>query len=299
MRRLIVISGAGISAESGVRTFRTNSAGRPLWDEFDLNEVCNIHAFDAGFRHRNDENPPLHAISKDDGVNLYEMTHQFYNRRRVEMQTVEPNLAHLRIAEWYKRFPGQVINLTTNVDDLFERAGIDREDILHVHGYLKEMRVKREAGMNESLIDVGYDEIDTSQYHWCKPNVVFFEEGAPLYKDMDDLFNTLTNQDMVLVVGCSNLVINFTALLITPVCRFGVKLGVVNLYDAEAAQKAKYPSMAYSRSDMEQMDTLGIPHWDKGAVDAFSSQRMIEMVEDHLEGKTPLQSGYLRTGENL
>lgn len=290
MRRLIVISGAGISAESGVRTFRTNSAGRPLWDEFDLNEVCNYHAFESGYRHRNDEEPPLHAISKDDGINLYHLTHDFYNRRREEMQTVEPNLAHMRVAEWYKRFPGQVVNLTTNVDDLFERAGVEREDILHVHGYLKEMVVERQKGAGRCVIDVGYDKVDTSQYHWCKPNVVFFEENAPLYNDMYDLFDSITSQDMFLIVGCSNMVIDFVGLLLNRILYHGAKLGVINLYDAEAAQSAKYPVMAYSRSDIQAMDRYDIPHWDNGAVDAFSSERLIKMVEDHLEGKTPLQA---------
>ena len=295
MRRLIVITGAGFSAESGIRTFRTDTpSGKPMWDEYKLEEVCSIHAFDAGFRHRFDPMPPLHSISEETedrpSVNLYELTHQFYNKRRVEMQTVEPNLAHLRVAEWYKRFPGQVINLTTNVDDLLERAGVDRKDIIHVHGYLPEMRVKREKNGPEEMIDVGYSQVDIDQYAWCKPNVVFFHENAPLYQDMYDLFDSITNQDMFLIVGCSNTVIDFRYLLTTPILYQGAKLGVINLYDPAAAQNAKYPSTVYSRSDMSKMDEMGIPHWDNGAVDAFSSESLITMVENHLEGKTCLQS---------
>lgn len=113
MRRLIIISGAGLSVESGVRAFRTDTAsGKALWDDYDLEEVCNIHAFRGNFYHK---------------------THMFYNKRREELKTVEPNLAHLRIGEWYKQYPGQVVNLTTNVDDLIERAGVPHSDILHIH----------------------------------------------------------------------------------------------------------------------------------------------------------------------
>lgn len=295
MRRLIVISGAGFSAESGVRTFRTDTAsGKALWDEYDLKEVCNKYAFDAGYRHRNDENPPLQAISsmpETDGQNLYRLTHDFYDRRRKELPTVHPNLAHLRVAEWYKRFMGQVTNLTTNVDDLLERAGVYRESILHVHGYLNEMRVKKTADSPEEMVELAPGEdFDTVTPHWCKPNVVFFEESAPLYQDMFDLFDSINSQDMVIIVGCSNMVIDFRANLLTPCLYQGAKYVEVNLYDPVAAQNSKYPSSVYSRSDMMKMDEMGIRHWDKGAVDAFSDPAFIKMVEDHLEGKTCLQS---------
>ena len=112
MRRLIIISGAGLSAESGIPTFRSGSTA--MWENFSIDEVCNIHTF---------------------AKNYYKV-HDFYNARRVALGGVEPNLAHLRIAEWYSRWSGRVINLTTNVDDLLERAGVKHEDILHVHGYL-------------------------------------------------------------------------------------------------------------------------------------------------------------------
>lgn len=71
MRRLIVITGAGFSAESGVKTFRNDSSGRSMWDIYDVAEVCEISAFNSEFRYLGHENPPHHAISKDDGINLY------------------------------------------------------------------------------------------------------------------------------------------------------------------------------------------------------------------------------------
>lgn len=256
MRRLIVISGAGFSAESGVRTFRTDeNTGKALWDEYDLEEVCNIHAFRGNFYHK---------------------THAFYNKRRVELSTVHPNLAHLRVAEWFNRYPGQVVNLTTNVDDLLVRAGVPKEDTLYIHGYLKEIRYKWHKDSKEDITDVGYAEIDPDIFYWCKPNVVFFGENAPAYGPMFDILEELTTQDMVIVVGCSNVVINFHHLLYPAICR-GTKCVVVN------------PRIPYIEEEMYK--SAGVLPLMNTAVDAFSNQALIKMVEDHLEGKTALQRG--------
>lgn len=255
MRRLIVISGAGFSAESGVRTFRTDTeSGKALWDEYDLEEVCNIHAFRGNFYHK---------------------THTFYNKRRAELQTVHPNASHLRVAEWYKRYPGQVLNMTTNVDDLLERAGVPKEDTLYIHGYLKEVRFKWKPDSEEQLMDVGYAEIDPDIFHWCKPNVIFFGENAPAYGPMNDTLESLTNQDLVIVVGCSNTVINFNWELF-PASRLGTKVVVVN------------PNVRYDEQLM--YEDAGVIVYRTGAVDAFSNPGLIKMVEDHLEGKTVLQT---------
>lgn len=254
MRRLIIISGAGFSAESGVRTFRTDTeSGKALWDEYDLEEVCNIHAFRGNFYHK---------------------THMFYNKRRAELPTVHPNAAHLRVAEWYKRYPGQVVNMTTNVDDLLERAGVPRGDTLYIHGYLKEIRYKMHEDSIEELVDVGYAQIDPDIFYWCKPNVVFFGENAPAYISMYDTLESLTKEDMVIVVGCSNTVINFNWELF-PAVRLGVKVLVVN------------PGINYL--EQEQYDIHGVLQFRCGAVEAFNNKNFIKIVEDHLEGKSPLQ----------
>jgi NAD-dependent deacetylase len=254
MRRLYVISGAGFSAESGVRTFRTDTdSGKALWDEYDLEEVCNIHAFRGNFYHK---------------------THTFYNKRRAELQTVHPNAAHMRVAEWYKNYPNQVINLTTNVDDLLERAGVPKEDTLYIHGYLKELVIETEAGSPKKVIDVGYEQIDPDDYGWCKPNVIFFGETAPAYGQLYSTLDSLTSEDMVIVVGCSNTVINFNWELFPAVMR-GTKVVVVN------------PGVRYDEQLM--YEDAGVIVYRTGAVDAFSNPGLIKMVEDHLEGKTPLQ----------
>lgn len=264
MRRVLFISGAGLSVESGIRAFRTDTAtGKAMWDEYNIEEVCDIHAFRGNFYHK---------------------THMFYNKRRQELASVEPNLAHLRIAEWYKRYPlGKVVNLTTNVDDLLERAGIPRDKVLHIHGYLKEIVVQDAFTQQKKVIDVGYNEIDPDDYDWCKPNVIFFGEVAPAYKDMYEIFDDITSEDMVIIVGASNQVINFYWDLFPVLNRTGAKLMVVNYHDSTKAGEVDYAGM--TRSDMYQLEERGIPYWYKGAVDAFSDPEFIERVEAHLEGR--------------
>lgn len=270
MRRLIVVSGAGLSTESGIRTFRTDTeSGTPMWDEYKISEVCDIHAFNAGFRVFCGDDQ-LGDLGVDRyGKDLYTKTHEFYGKRRAELATVQPNVAHLRIAEWYARYPGQVINITTNVDNLLERAGIPNEDIVHVHGYIPEVVVKDAFTQLSSIEDVGYAEIDINDYDHVKPNVVFFGEHAPLYSKMHEVFDSLSTQDMVIVVGASNQVINFNWELF-PALNIGTKMVVIN------------PDINYSEQELYK--ERGVVVLRTGAVDAFSNQNLISAVEGHLEG---------------
>lgn len=268
MKRLIVVSGAGLSVESGIRAFRTDTgSGKAMWDEYSIDEVCNLESFNAGFRFKNGE-----ALSwgyDEDGLDFYTKTHDFYKKRRQELATVEPNLAHLRIAEWYKKYPEQVVNLTTNVDDLLERAGVPRDEVIHVHGYLKEMRYKeKNHGSPEKLVDVGFDEFDQNKYFWAKPNVTFFYESAPWYQGQVNLFDTLTAQDLVILVGTSNQVINFNWELF-PALNIGTKMIVIN------------PEI--NHFDEQAYEERGVLVYRKGAVEVFSDPKFIEIVEKHLE----------------
>ena len=207
----------------------------------------------------------------------------FYNKRRQELASVEPNLAHLRIAEWYKRYPlGKVVNLTTNVDDLLERAGIPRDKVLHIHGFLREI-VTLDTQRNHRITDIGYTAIDPEDFEWVKPNVIFFGEAAPAYKDMYEIFDDITSEDMVIIVGASNQVINFYWELFPVLNLTAAKLMVVNYHDSTKASEVDYAGM--TRSDMYQLEERGIPYWYKGAVDAFSDPEFIERVEAHLEGR--------------
>ncbi len=105
--------------------------------------------------------------------------------------------------------------------------------------------------------------------------LIFFGELAPAYGKMYDILDTLTKEDMVIVVGCSNTVINFNWELF-PAVKRGTKVLVVN------------PRINYL--EQEQYDAHGVLQFRCGAVEAFSNNNFIKIVEDHLEGKTALQS---------
>lgn len=135
--------------------------------------------------------------------------------------------------------------------------------------YLKELVLETDAGSKKEIIDIGYTSVDTSQYDWCKPNVVFFGELAPLYGDMYDILDSLTVQDLVILVGCSNQVINFNPELFAA-ARHGTKVIVIN------------PQIGHFEET--QYEERGILTYRTGSVDAFSNQKLIETVEKHLEG---------------
>ena len=179
------------------------------------------------------------------------------------MDSVSPNAAHYQIAEWFQEYGCErVINITTNVDDLLEQAGVVHEDVLHVHGFLPEVIVD-----NRIIKDVGYAAIDVDDYKYVKPNVVFFGENAPFYTDMYQILDTLTAQDMVIVVGCSNQVINFNWELF-PALNIGVKMVVVN------------PGLNFVEQTL--YEERGVLVYREKAGTVFSDEGFIKMVEDHL-----------------
>lgn len=179
--KLVICSGAGLSAESGIPTFRTSGG---LWHSHSIDEVCNLKTFYPN----------------------YDKVHDFYNKRRVELKNVQPNLAHHKIAELSKRY--EVHNLTTNVDDLLERAGA--ENIVHMHGLITEV-VQNYDSDHETIIDIGHNELnylDVSHYP-LKPNVVFFNEYAPKYQDFSNIMADVAQTDIVIIVGSSENVFLF------------------------------------------------------------------------------------------
>lgn len=269
MNKLLIISGAGISAESGVPTFRTETEGGPaLWDKYRLNDVCTINQFDAGFDIKiGAEYPVVGGMSKE-GENLYDLTHEFYNRRRVELASVKPNGAHYRTAVWDSTYPGRVHHVTTNVDDLFERSGIPHEDIIHVHGYLPRVVTKATEDSEPEIKDIGYYTINPEDYYWAKPDVVFFGEGAPEYQKMFSLFREFGKGDLVILVGCSNQVIDFYW-EICPMVDRGAKAVVIN------------PELTMNEKCM--MEKYGIEYFECGAVKAFDSDKLNTLVTQTME----------------
>lgn len=167
MRRLVVLSGAGISADSGVDTFRSGPNG--IWAQYDPDKVCNIRTWRTN----------------------YELVHEFYSRRRCDLDRVEPNAAHRLVVAWQDRYGAELI--TQNVDDLFERAGA--RNVLHVHGFITSLKC---TGCGAEW-DIGYTAFDTKSgvCQACgnahiKPNVVFFGEEAPRYGRMWLTLDSLT-----------------------------------------------------------------------------------------------------------
>jgi NAD-dependent deacetylase len=173
MPHLVVLTGAGVSAESGIRTFRDTNG---LWEEHRIEDVASPEGFAR--------NPALVL--------------DFYNKRRAQALTVAPNAAHLALAG-FEEVPGwQVSIITQNVDDLHERAGSTH--VLHLHGMLNEMRsVADEATVYycDGDIHVGDLAPDGSQ---LRPHIVWFGEMVPAIEEAAQIAATA---DVLLVVGTS------------------------------------------------------------------------------------------------
>ena len=157
--KVVILSGAGLSASSGISTFRDEDG---LWEKHNIQEICSVGCLDWN----------------------YEATINFYNLRRNDIKDRVPNNAHKMIAKLKNKYPKRVEVITQNIDDLLEKA--DCKDVLHLHGFLKELRCME----CEKIIDISYSLQDKSN-STCKscggkmrPNIVFFGEAAPKYETM-------------------------------------------------------------------------------------------------------------------
>ena len=173
-KKLVISTGAGISAESGIRTFRDADG---LWENYPVMEVASA----TGFR----RNP--------------ELIHKFYNERRRGLLDARPNAAHLGLAELEKYFDVYII--TQNVDDLHERAGSSK--ILHLHGELMKIRSIIHPEYVETL---DKDHLETSPATLGKngdpmrPHIVFFEEPVP---NIEKAMELVHEADIFVVIGTS------------------------------------------------------------------------------------------------
>jgi NAD-dependent deacetylase len=172
VRKIVVLTGAGISAESGIKTFRDSDG---LWENHRIEDVATPEAWK--------KNPHL--------------VQEFYNQRRKQLFEVQPNAAHFALVELEKYFDVEII--TQNVDDLHERAG--SKNVLHLHGELKKSR----SSINENLIyDINGWELkmgDSCELgSQLRPHIVWFGEAVPKIEDATKL--TLL-ADILIVVGTS------------------------------------------------------------------------------------------------
>lgn len=179
MKKVLILSGAGISAESGIRTFRDADG---LWEEYDVMEVCSVEGYER--------NPKLVA--------------DFYDARRRDLRDKLPNAAHEMVARLKAKYPHQIDVLTQNVDDLFERSGCD--EVIHLHGTLTELRCE-ECGR---VYTIRYESQEGSICPGCegdriRHNVVMFGEEAPMYAQLQ---LSIDECDMLVVIGTSGQVIN-------------------------------------------------------------------------------------------
>jgi len=172
MKNLVVLSGAGISAESGIKTFREMGG---LWDEYDVMEVASPEAWKR--------NP--------------ELVLRFYNERRKKLFEAEPNEGHIGIAKHEKYFNVQII--TQNVDDLHERAG--SSNVLHLHGELKKVQSTIDPNLIYTL-----DKWELNLGELCekgsqlRPHIVWFGEAVPA---INEAAKICEKADVFVVVGTS------------------------------------------------------------------------------------------------
>ena len=171
MKKLVVISGAGISAESGIKTFRDADG---LWEGHDIMEVASPIGWN--------KNPALVL--------------DFYNKRRAQLLNVQPNSAHQIIADFERHFDVTII--TQNVDDLHERAG--SSNILHLHGELLKVRsITQKEYILEWKTDLNLGDTDENGIQ-LRPHIVWFGEDVPAIEPAIDI---IEKAEILLIVGTS------------------------------------------------------------------------------------------------
>ena len=171
MKKIVVLTGAGISAESGIKTFRDADG---LWEGHDIMEV----ASPIGWKKN------------------AELVLDFYNKRRAQLLTVKPNKAHEILAELEEHFDIQII--TQNVDDLHERAGSNK--IVHLHGELLKVRsISNEDFVIDWKQDLNLGDFDL-EGNQLRPHIVWFGEDVPMIEHAIDIVETA---DILIIIGTS------------------------------------------------------------------------------------------------
>ena len=178
-KKIAVLTGAGVSAESGFATFRDTGG---LWEQYDVNDVASIEGW---YRNR-------------------KLVLDFYNMQRAKLRDAQPNAAHLAIAALEDKYDVTVI--TQNVDNLHEKAGSTR--VIHLHGEATKVRpengVYDESYSEREVIDVGYEPVNLGDKapngSQLRPHIVFFGEAVPKIERAIDIVSAA---DLLLIVGTS------------------------------------------------------------------------------------------------
>ena len=172
MKKIVVLSGAGVSAESGIRTFRDSDG---LWEEYRVEDVASIEGW-----YRNKE-----------------LVLNFYNQRRRALKDAQPNKAHKIIAELEEKY--KVCVVTQNVDNLHERAG--STNVIHLHGELTKARSTKNE---EKWYEIGYNDIHLGDIApdggQMRPFIVWFGESVP---KLSDAAKEVQTADILIIIGTS------------------------------------------------------------------------------------------------
>jgi NAD-dependent deacetylase len=171
MKRVVVLTGAGVSAESGINTFRDANG---LWEGHDVMEVASPMGWEKN----------------------QELVLDFYNKRRRQLKTVEPNSAHTALRKLEEKYDVHII--TQNVDDLHERAG--SKNVIHLHGELKKVR----STFDEDLILDWEEDLHKGDFcehnHQLRPHIVWFGEAVPM---MEKAMEVTSQADILIIIGTS------------------------------------------------------------------------------------------------
>jgi len=172
MKKLVILTGAGMSSESGIRTFRESGG---LWEEYDVTEVATPMAW----------------------WNNKDLVLRFYNDRRRQLAQCKPNAGHSGLAALEKYFDIQII--TQNIDNLHELAGSTK--VLHLHGELTKARSTSDPSL---IYDIGYNDIKSGDKcekgSQLRPHIVWFGEAVPM---MDEAVKITATADIFVVIGSS------------------------------------------------------------------------------------------------
>jgi NAD-dependent deacetylase len=180
MNKIMILSGAGLSAESGINTFRDHDG---LWENHDVMEVCSTEGW----------------------IKDRKLVTKFYDDRRADLESKEPNMAHKMLAQLEKEYRGRIIHLTQNIDDLMERVGA--KEVVHLHGTLTDLRCEACT----QTFHIGYASQESSGVcpHCAnkrvRHNVVMFGETAPNYSHIQE---ALRHSTLLIVIGTSGTVID-------------------------------------------------------------------------------------------
>lgn len=221
MAKVVVLSGAGLSAESNIDTFRDSNS---LWEKYDVDKVCKAGCL----------------------VNNRTETLEFYDKRRAELEAKEPNKAHEILAKLKKKYKDDIAIITQNVDNLFEKAGLLKDtEVIHLHGFMTNVQCE----ICDYTYDIGYKAIGYDRFDGKCPNcggkkvrpyIVMFGEHAPNYEILN---NEIQTCKLLVVIGTSGNVVD-----VNTMANFVDKCILNNLEPSDAIEDEFFSKVIYKKA---------------------------------------------------